>query len=119
MTRRFQFSLKWTFVVTAVVAALLGEAVAFPDWLANIVGLVMTSMLAPVFMTGIVYARGLGRAFCIGVVAWWLSARWFIDVFHTQVFDGGRIDYCLWWCLGFVGGLTAIAVRWLIPKMDE
>jgi hypothetical protein len=117
MALKMQFSLRLIFVVTAAVAVLLGEAVAFPDWIAEIVGLVVSSLLPPAVVAGIVYAHENRRAFCLGTLVWWLSARWMLLVpgvgSDFQLLDGGRIDYCIWWSLGFTGGLVAVVVRWL------
>jgi hypothetical protein len=139
---RPQFSLRWLFAVTAAAAVMLGEAVAFPGWIAWAVGIAVTPLLACAFVAGIVYARGYGQAFCIGALVWWLAARWIMDVSfgvptlnseianmhglhlsgyaladHLPRLDmlGGeyRIDYCVLWLLMTAGGFVAVVVRWL------
>jgi len=80
MAAKPQFSLRLLFVMISAVALVAAEAVAFPGWLALIVGLLLTSFLPPVFAAGIVYARGYGRAFCIGALAWLVAASWIAHV---------------------------------------
>src|SRR5689334_17342012 len=74
---RPQFSLRGIFAVTSTIALMLGEAVVFPGWLAAVVGVAVTTLLAPAVAAGIVYSRGYLRAFCIGSLIWWLTVIWF------------------------------------------
>jgi hypothetical protein len=145
MAAKPQFSLQWIFAATAAVALVLGEAVAFPGWLAAVVGVAATSFLVPAFMAGIVYSRGQGRAFCIGALAWWFAIIWLNFSFGIpkpgqevawlhQFYPNGsvnasalphfdklgreyRFDYCILWSLTLAGGLVAVFIRWLtMPK---
>jgi NADH:ubiquinone oxidoreductase subunit 2 (subunit N) len=119
-----QFSLRWLFVVTAAVALLLGEAVAFPDWLAIIAGILFVLFASPALVSGIVYGRGAVRAFFIGALAWWLGlgvlvvflATFFHGVPAVEVFDSGRVDFCVLWLLDAVGGIVAVVVRRLAGR---
>jgi hypothetical protein len=114
MHAKMQFSLRWIFVVTACVAIVCGQAVAFPDGLAEVVGLVVTLFLPTVFVTGIVYARGAIQAFWIGALVWFVTA-WmaFFSLGQIAILDGGRIDLCLCWLLAGASGMLAVVVRWL------
>lgn len=141
MVAKPQFSLRWMFVVVAAVGLFLAEAVAFPGWVAAVVGVAATSFLAPAFVAGVVYSRGSGRAFCIGALAWWFAVIWFsfslgipkpgheiawLHQFHPMGNDIAsalphfdklgreyRLDYCILWSLTFLGGLVAVIVQWL------
>ena len=124
MAGKPQFSLRWIFFLTAAVALLLGEAVGFPELVALVVALVVTSLLPPAFVAGIVYADGYGRAFCIGVLAWWIVITWRTDGFPVigrdfQIVDGGRLDYCMYWLWALSGGLVAVVVRWLSARKSS
>ncbi|HQU45327.1 MAG TPA: hypothetical protein PK867_21100 [Pirellulales bacterium] len=123
MAAKPQFSLRWMFVAVAAVALVLGEAVGFPEPIAEAVGLIVTSLLAPAVVSGMVYARGYGRAFVIGALSWWFATAWIMGDFFPgpgrrfQLFDGGRIDFSIWWTLAFAGGVVAVVVRRLtLPK---
>lgn len=119
-----QFSLRWLFVLTAAVALLLGEAVAFPDWLAIIAGILVVLFASPVLVSGIVYGRGAVRAFFIGALAWWLGvvvlfvflATFFHGAPTVEIVDSGRVDFCILWLLDGVGGVAAIVVRRLAVR---
>ncbi|HQU45326.1 MAG TPA: hypothetical protein PK867_21095 [Pirellulales bacterium] len=119
MPSKPQFTLRWIFVLTAAVAALCGQAFAFPDWLAEIVWIMVTLSLPSVFVAGIVYARGAGQAFSIGALVWFASgciAIVTLDLGSIQIFDGGRVDLCVFWLLPCCGGLAAVVVRWLTRR---
>lgn len=115
MPRKPQFSLRAIFLVTMLVALVSAEAAGFPDWLADIIAWIVTSLIPPAVIAGIVYARGAAQAFWIGACVWWLTA--FVMLFlvgvSTQILDGGRLDMCLYWLMGVAGGLVAVLVRWL------
>jgi hypothetical protein len=115
MPAKPQFSLRTIFVLTVLAALVAAEAAGFPDWLADIVGWVVTSLLPPAVMAGIVYARGPVQAFWIGACVWWLTAfvMLFLVGMNTQILDGGRLDICLYWLMGVAGGLVAVFIRWL------
>lgn len=76
------------FAAVAVVALVAAEAVAFPDWLAFFAGVLITSFLPPVLVAGAFYARGSSRAFCIGVLAWLLTAHWIAKISLPYATDG-------------------------------
>ncbi|HEX5443961.1 MAG TPA: hypothetical protein VFW87_09045 [Pirellulales bacterium] len=111
MAAKVQFSLRTIFVVTAVAAVVVAEAVAFPGWLADIMGVGITFLLPPAFVAQIVYARRGGRAFGIGACSVWLAVGWMDRVFGISV-DGNRIGFSIVWSLILVGGGVAVLVRW-------
>jgi hypothetical protein len=118
-----QFSLRAIFVVTVLAALVAAEAAAFPDWFADIVAWLVTSLIPPAVVAGVVYARGATQAFWIGAFVWWLTVA--VMVFSvglgTHLIDGGRLDICIYWLMGLVGGLVAVFVRWLSvrkPRKD-
>jgi hypothetical protein len=130
MVAKPQFSLRWIFVAMAVVGLLLGEAVAFPGWIALTVGMAGTSFLPVCFVAGIVYARAAPQAFCIGALVWLVVGTWiegqfpmmrymhllFHDPSDAQFENLGleyRLDYCVVWSMTLAGGLVAVVVRWL------
>lgn len=122
------------FAAVAVVALIAAEAVAFPGWVAFVVGIFGTSFFPPTLVAGIVYSRGYKRAFCIGALAWLMSARWIAGISigaekgYLSTYDllwnandsdwdalghQFRLNYCIAWALSLAGGFVAIAVRWL------
>ena len=123
MPAKVQFSLRWIFVAMALVAVFCGEAVAFPDVVAEIAGLLVTALLPCGFVSGIVYARGAGQAFCIGALVMWSISLWMLTMRSINFYDGGRVDFCILWSLPAAGGLVAVVVRWLtlnkLPREPE
>lgn len=115
MAAKVQFSLRTIFVVTAVVALVLAEAVAFPRSLANFLGLAVTLLLPSAFLAQSVYAPGAGRAFGIGALSVWLPVFLFTAFRGAffQIFDAGRTGYCIFWLVTLAGGGVAVLVRWL------
>ncbi len=112
MAVKVQFSLRMIFVVTAVVALIAAEAVAFPKWLAEMLGIVVTLLLPSAFLAQIVYARRHGRAFGIGALSAWLVVFRFIQ--NEGGFDGVEgVSFSTGWCLMVAGGGVAVMVRWL------
>lgn len=119
MAPKPQFSLRWLLAAIAAVALLFGEAVGFPRQVAEIVGLVVTTLLFPALMIGMVHARGLSHAFCTGALVWWFALSWmiyfsYLGLASVTIWDGGRIDLCLCWLLCGAGGLAAAGICWFI-----
>lgn len=113
MAAKVQFSLRNIFLWTAVVAVFAAEAVAFPEWLAEVIGIAVTLLLPSAFVAQIVYAPGAGRAFGIGALAAWLAAVLFIQTLGGfQGFSGDGIGFAIAWCLILAGGGVARLVRW-------
>ena len=112
MAAKVQFSLRMIFVVTAMVALVAAEAVAFPGWLADIMGIGITFLLPPAFVALVIYARRGGRAFGIGALSVWLAVGWMDRVFGISV-DGDRIGFSIVWSLTLAGGGVAALVRWV------
>lgn len=109
MPAKVQFSLKMIFVVTAVVALLAAQAVAFPDWLAEWIGIGAMVLLPSALVAQIVYARGARRAFGIGALTAFLAVVFFMQ--SIGYVDG--IWYSISWCFIIAGGGVAVLVRWL------
>lgn len=114
MAAKVQFSLRMIFVVTAVVAMVFAEAVAFPDWVADIVGFPVMLLLPSAFVAQIAYARDAGRAFGIGALTAWVAVALLIHFFGgLQGYNGPGINFSIAWCLILAGGGVAVLVRWL------
>lgn len=109
MAAKVQFSLRMIFVVTAVVALLAAEAAAFPDWLAEWIGIGAMVLLPSALVAQIVYARDARRAFGIGALTACLAVVFFMQ--SIGYVDG--IGYSISWCFILAGGGVAVLVRWL------
>ncbi|MGH7193626.1 MAG: hypothetical protein ACREJM_08855 [Candidatus Saccharimonadales bacterium] len=111
---KMQFSLRTIFVVTAVVAVVFAEAVAFPGWLADLIGLSVTLLLPSAFVAQIVYAFGAGRAFGVGALTAWIAVAALIHFLGgLQGVNGVGINFSIAWCLILAGGGVSVLVRWL------
>lgn len=115
-----QFSLRMIFAVIAVVAVLAAEAVVFPEWIADIVGLAVTLLLPCPFVIQGVNIRGAGRAFGIGALCVWLVGTLWLFIFELlhnfdvvpEILARGGIRFCVFWLLVGAGGGVAVLVRW-------
>ena len=117
MAAKPQFSLRWLLAAIAAVALLFGEAVGFPRRVAEIAGLVITTLLLPVLLIGMVHTRGLSHAFCTGSLVCWFAVSWiicfsYLGLSSVVLWDGGRIDLCICWLLCGAGGLAAAGICW-------
>jgi hypothetical protein len=79
MARRFQFSIRWIFVVTAMIAVICTALWAKPTPMSGGLFLLLQVAIPTCAIVGTVQGRGYVRAFCIGaalpssfgVIPWW------------------------------------------------
>jgi hypothetical protein len=72
---RKRFSLQFLFKLTTSLAILCGVAVVMPDWFSQLVIGAVWIVAAGILITGLVFAKGDQRAFCIGATVA-LSSMW-------------------------------------------
>jgi hypothetical protein len=140
---RFQFSIRWIFVVTAIVGVALAALSIERTWISSIViqliFLVMPGMVAALLFSG----RGYARSFAMGAVAptligfaivvrflvaqeWRFGGRspgWrrLAELAFEQPWESDflKILAIFIWSATLVGGTAAIVVRWLVSTTPK
>jgi hypothetical protein len=108
-----QFSLRLLFVMTAAAALIAGEAVAFSDAIAEVVGVAFTALIFPAAVLSIIYAPGASRAFGNGALLFWFSAGWIVFLGRNKA-RLYRNDFCVWWSMALAGRVAAVIVWWFV-----
>ena len=131
-----RFSIRSLLAVMLAAGVCCGVLFAFPHWLGALLLCLASFFLPPLLVAGIVYCRGMGRAFSIG----WMSAEagLFVLISPYMLMAGfagaAEIDFsdvdnegwlavkvCLvvLWLYGIASGFAAAAVRGLAIRNRE
>lgn len=144
MAGKAQFSLRWIFFAIAMAALLAAEGAVFAPEVALAVGVSVSLLSCAALVAGIVYARDVTRAFCIGALAILLVTRlklvsselpgmrdpgdmsltdalfpmtqWW---FHIPNANSYGIEFSLLWMFAIAGGAFGALVRWLAHERRE
>jgi len=129
-----RFTLKTLFAVVSVAALICCVFFALPGWLSLTVLGLLAFLAPPVFIAGIVYGRGYGRAFCIGCVCaggglpliYEYAGMCGLEIVLVD-FEATDNDRVLSMQIAFgvvsvligLSGLAAVGVRWLCLRQNR
>ncbi|HVA50003.1 MAG TPA: hypothetical protein VNH11_26795 [Pirellulales bacterium] len=134
MTKRFQFSVRWIFAVTAIIGLICATLLTKPTPVTGSLFLLLLVVIPAVVVVGIIQGRGYVRAFCIGaaipssfgMIAWW-------EYVGAPFASGGPFNHLqdargfvptdqatFIWAAALLTGLVCVGFYWLIksPKED-
>jgi hypothetical protein len=140
---RFQFSIRWMFAVTMVVAAGAGLWVATPSWQLGVVELVLIFFVPAFSAVASQNSTGYAKAFWIGVLVSgvlrslalfmvlfphgnWAFVNGYVDMGEVELalmgFFAALARYgrfmVVFWSLGPLVGILCVVGRWLLGKKE-
>jgi len=131
MAKRFQFSIRWIFTLTAIVGLICAVLLTRPTPVTGGLFLLLLVVIPAVAVVGIIQGQGFFRAFCVGagipssfgMIVWWSYVDQYSGSFEPLEYAGefgGKAEATFIWATALFTGLACVGFYWFIklPKKD-